>query len=115
MSVQHIKVVKNLLASNDQAAERNGVRLAAAGILAVNVIAAPGAGKTSLIVKTLDALRGQARIGVIEGDIAGSIDTERCWRPARAMPSRSTLAAAATWKPAWCSRRSTISTWSSST
>jgi hydrogenase nickel incorporation protein HypB len=77
MSVQHIKVVKNLLASNDQAAERNGVRLAAAGILAVNVIAAPGAGKTSLIIKTLEALRARARVGVIEGDIAGSIDTEK--------------------------------------
>jgi len=77
MSIQHVKVVKNLLASNDQAAERNRARFVAADILAVNVIAAPGAGKTSLIIKTLAALRGQARVGVIEGDIAGSIDTEK--------------------------------------
>jgi hydrogenase nickel incorporation protein HypB len=77
MSIQHVKVVKNLLASNDQAAERNRARFVAANILAVNVIAAPGAGKTSLIIKTLAALDGQARVGVIEGDIAGSIDTEK--------------------------------------
>ena len=77
MSTQQIKIVRNLLASNDQAAERNRERFQAAGILAVNVIAAPGAGKTSLIVRTLAALAGRARIGVIEGDIAGSIDTEK--------------------------------------
>lgn len=77
MTVQHIKIVKNLLASNDRAAERNHARFAAAGVLAVNVIAGPGAGKTSMIVKTLAALHGQARVGVIEGDIAGSIDTEK--------------------------------------
>src|SRR5262249_43153208 len=55
----------------------NRERFIAAGVLAVNVIAAPGAGKTSLIIKTLEALRGWACVGVIEGDIAGSIDTEK--------------------------------------
>ncbi len=77
MSVQHVKIVKNVLAGNDQAAERNRARFTAAGILALNVIAAPGAGKTSLIVKTMAALGDRARVGVIEGDIAGSIDTEK--------------------------------------
>jgi hydrogenase nickel incorporation protein HypB len=77
VTIQHVKVVKNLLANNDQAAARNRARFEAADILAVNVIAAPGAGKTSLIIKTLAALRGKARVGVIEGDIAGSIDTEK--------------------------------------
>src|SRR5258705_6935040 len=74
---QQIKIVKNLLAGNDQVAERNRARFVAAGVLAINLIAAPGAGKTSLIVKTLATLRGRARVGVIEGDIAGSIDTEK--------------------------------------
>ncbi|MBA3947286.1 MAG: hydrogenase nickel incorporation protein HypB [Herpetosiphonaceae bacterium] len=77
MSVQHVKIVKNVLAGNDQTAERNRARFNAAGVLAVNVIAAPGAGKTSLIVKTMAALGARARVGVIEGDIAGSIDTEK--------------------------------------
>jgi hydrogenase nickel incorporation protein HypB len=77
MSVKQITIVKSLLAGNDQVAERNRARFMAAGVLAINLIAAPGAGKTSLIIKTLTALRSQARVGVIEGDIAGSIDTEK--------------------------------------
>ncbi len=77
MSVQTIQIVKNLLASNDEVAERNRRRFEEAGVLAVNVIASPGAGKTSLIVKTMQALGDRAAVGVIEGDIAGSIDAER--------------------------------------
>ncbi len=77
MSLQRVKIVKNLLSANDQVANSNRARFVAAGVLAVNVIAAPGAGKTSLIIKTMAALGGQARVGVIEGDIAGSIDTEK--------------------------------------
>ncbi|HEU5099887.1 MAG TPA: hydrogenase nickel incorporation protein HypB [Roseiflexaceae bacterium] len=73
--VKTIKIVKNLLENNDLVADVNRQRFLTAGVLAVNVIAAPGAGKTSLIIRTLEALRGQARAGVIEGDIAGSIDT----------------------------------------
>jgi hydrogenase nickel incorporation protein HypB len=76
-NIKTVKIVKNLLESNDLAAEANRRRFAEAGVLAVNVMASPGAGKTSQIVKTLDALRGQARVGVIEGDIAGSIDTAK--------------------------------------
>lgn len=78
MSAHRVKLVQigeSLLLSNDRAAERNRQRLDADRILTINVMAAPGAGKTSLIVKTLAALRGRASVGVIEGDIAGSIDT----------------------------------------
>ncbi len=77
MSVHTVKIVKDLLAANDHVAALNRQRFLAAGVLAVNVIASPGAGKTSLIVRTLEALRDTARIGVIEGDIAGSIDAEK--------------------------------------
>ncbi len=80
MSVQSVKIVnilEGLLAGNDQAAERNRERFSDAGVLAVNIMSSPGAGKTSLIIKTLAAVKGKARIGVIEGDIAGSIDTEK--------------------------------------
>ena len=80
MSVRSVKIVnilEGLLAGNDQAAERNRERFGDAGVLAVNIMSSPGAGKTSLIVKTLAAVKGKARIGVIEGDIAGSIDTEK--------------------------------------
>jgi len=83
MSMQSVKVVnilEGLLAGNDQAAERNRERFTDAGVLAVNVMASPGAGKTSVILRTLAALDGKARVGVIEGDIAGSIDTEKVVR-----------------------------------
>ncbi|MBO0690739.1 MAG: hydrogenase nickel incorporation protein HypB [Candidatus Dormibacteraeota bacterium] len=74
---EHVPVVKSLLAGNDVVAERNRAQIAAAGVLAVNLIASPGAGKTSLILRTLEALSGDLRVGVIEGDIAGSIDAEK--------------------------------------
>ncbi len=80
MSVQSVKIVnilEGLLVGNDQAAARNKQRLSDAGVLTINIMSSPGAGKTSLIIKTLAALKGQARVGVIEGDIAGSIDTEK--------------------------------------
>jgi len=77
MAVERVKVIQNILSGNDQVAERNRERFDEASVLAVNVMASPGAGKTSVIVRTMEALRGRARVGVIEGDIAGSIDTER--------------------------------------
>jgi len=80
MSVGSVKLVtirENLLVGNDEVAARNHARFAAAGVLTVNVMASPGAGKTSLIVRTIEALQGRARVGVIEGDIAGSIDAEK--------------------------------------
>jgi hydrogenase nickel incorporation protein HypB len=75
--IKTVKIVQNMLERNDLAAAANRRRFSAAGILAVNVIAGPGAGKTSLIGRMIEALRGQARVGVIEGDIAGSIDTAK--------------------------------------
>lgn len=75
MSVEHVKVVKHILTGNDEQARRNRARFDAAGVLAINVMASPGAGKTSVISRTIRALAGRARVGVIEGDIAGNIDT----------------------------------------
>ncbi|MEZ4864986.1 MAG: hydrogenase nickel incorporation protein HypB [Caldilineaceae bacterium] len=77
MSVQQISVVQPILAGNDAIAAHNRCRLQQAGVLAINIMAAPGSGKTSLIIKTIAQLKGRARIGVIEGDIAGAIDTEK--------------------------------------
>jgi hydrogenase nickel incorporation protein HypB len=80
MSVHSVKIVnilEGLLVGNDQAAERNKQRFSEAGVLTINIMSSPGAGKTSLILRTLAAIRDRARVGVIEGDIAGSIDTEK--------------------------------------
>jgi hydrogenase nickel incorporation protein HypB len=72
-----IAVVENILSANDRMAARNREQLDGAGVFAINVMASPGAGKTSLILKTLDALQGRLRLGVIEGDLATSIDAEK--------------------------------------
>jgi hydrogenase nickel incorporation protein HypB len=51
--------------------------LAGKSILAVNVMSSPGAGKTTLMLRTAEELKGKARIAVIEGDVSSSIDTEK--------------------------------------
>lgn len=75
-TIKHVQIVQHLLADNDAVAAANRSRFDSARVLAVNIIAGPGAGKTSLISKTLAALR-PAAVGVIEGDLAGQIDTEK--------------------------------------
>lgn len=72
-----IPVVQQILGANDAVAEENRQTFDAHGILGVNLMASPGAGKTSLILATLNCLPTAIRIGVIEGDLAGSIDTDR--------------------------------------
>jgi hydrogenase nickel incorporation protein HypB len=74
---QRIPIVENILSANDKMATRNQSTLDSAKVYAINIMASPGAGKTSLIIKTLEALHGRLRLGVIEGDLATSIDTEK--------------------------------------
>ena len=71
-----IKVLKDILGANEQIAERNRQLLDSNGVFAVNVMSSPGAGKTSLILETIKRLKGETRIGVIEGDVSSSIDAE---------------------------------------
>jgi hydrogenase nickel incorporation protein HypB len=75
--IKTAKVLKNVLVGNDEVAAANRERFESAGVLAVNLLGSPGAGKTSLIVGTMAALSGKVAIGVIEGDIAGRIDADR--------------------------------------
>lgn len=70
-----IEVRQNLLARNDEAARENRARLQDSGVRLLNLMAAPGAGKTSLIVRTIEALRDSLSIAVIEGDIASEVDS----------------------------------------
>ncbi len=72
-----ITILENLLSENDRVADDNGHRLAAAGVHAVNLMSSPGAGKTTLLRKSLEMLGGSVRIGVLEGDIATSLDADR--------------------------------------
>ncbi len=73
----NVKVLRNVLEANDQVAARIRADLAARKIVAVNLISAPGAGKTSLLERTIPALKPHYRIGVIEGDIATTCDADR--------------------------------------
>ena len=72
-----LPVVEKILSANDLIALENRELLDQEGILAVNVMASPGAGKTSLILRTIAALEGSVRIGVIEGDVAGRVDADK--------------------------------------
>lgn len=72
-----IPVVEKILSANDRLALENRARFDAAGVFAINVMASPGAGKTSLIEQTIRALQGKLRIGMINGDIATSFDADR--------------------------------------
>ncbi|MGD2205134.1 MAG: hydrogenase nickel incorporation protein HypB [Anaerolineae bacterium] len=72
-----IAVVEEILSANDQIAGINHRLFDHHGVLAVNVMASPGAGKTSLILRTIEALQGRLRVGVIEGDIASRVDADK--------------------------------------
>ena len=74
---QRIPIVENILSANDRIAEDNRARLDAAGVFAVNLMASPGAGKTSLIEQTLPRLSTLMRVAVVDGDIATSLDADR--------------------------------------
>lgn len=72
-----IPVVKHILSANDQIAEQNLSTLNTLGVFAINIMASPGAGKTSTIIKTFELLENKIKMGVIEGDLASSIDADK--------------------------------------
>ena len=74
---QRIPVVEKILSANDRLAAENQSSLDAANVFAINIMASPGAGKTSLIEQTLKGLEGRLRIAMINGDIATSFDADR--------------------------------------
>jgi hydrogenase nickel incorporation protein HypB len=74
---QRIPVVENILSANDRLAEENRRRIDAAGVFSINLMASPGAGKTSLIEQSLPRLADRLKVGVIDGDIATSFDADR--------------------------------------
>lgn len=72
-----IAVVQDILSANDEIARENRKRFDRAGVLVLNLMSAPGAGKTSLVLRTIAALRPELRLGVVEGDVASQVDAER--------------------------------------
>ena len=76
MEVKVIKVMEEVLGLNDEAAEKNKALFASRGILAVNIMSSPGAGKTSLLQTTIRQLKAEFGVAVIEGDITSQVDAD---------------------------------------
>ena len=72
-----ISIEQSILAKNQRFADDNRSNWSELGLLSLNLVSSPGAGKTSLLVKTLDALRPEVPLWVIEGDQETSNDADR--------------------------------------
>jgi hydrogenase nickel incorporation protein HypB len=75
-----ITIERKVLEKNDEIASRNRSLLESHGIFAINIVSSPGAGKTSLLERTLEELGNTLSIGVIEGDVSTDIDAQRVAR-----------------------------------
>ncbi|HTY71659.1 MAG TPA: hydrogenase nickel incorporation protein HypB [Actinomycetes bacterium] len=74
---ERVVVLERILDENDRTAAANRTDFRDASVCAVNVMSSPGAGKTTVLRRTLQQLQGQVRVGVVEGDIETSIDADR--------------------------------------
>jgi hypothetical protein len=73
-----VPVVERIMNANNRLASENRAQLDAAGVFGINLMASPGAGKTSLILRTIEALSSKVRMGVLEGDTTAVIlDSEK--------------------------------------
>jgi hydrogenase nickel incorporation protein HypB len=72
-----VDVLQNLLSENDHQAAHNRAHFEQHGVLAINLMSSPGAGKTSLLEHTIDALKDRYRLAVIEGDLETENDAQR--------------------------------------
>ncbi|EIJ41005.1 hydrogenase accessory protein HypB [Beggiatoa alba B18LD] len=72
-----VQVLQNLLSENDHQALHNREHFDEHGILVINLMSSPGAGKTALLEKTIESLKDSLRIAVIEGDLETENDAER--------------------------------------
>lgn len=78
MTINRVTVVEKILNANDQVATLNRALLDRSGVLSINLMASPGAGKTSFILQTINVLSSNLRIGVVEGDTAPvTIDADK--------------------------------------
>ena len=73
----HVHVVESVLKLNDDVAKHNRDVLRGAGVFTIDLIGGPGCGKTTLVEKTVAALRKDMRIGVIVGDLTTARDAQR--------------------------------------
>jgi len=72
-----IDVGKKILSANEEYALKNSQFLTKRKILCLNMISSPGSGKTTILIRTINELKGQIKIGVIEGDVQTDLDAEK--------------------------------------
>ena len=77
MSIQVIEVNESVFAGNDRLADETRQKLKKEGTFLLNVMASPGAGKTSVLLRTIGLLKDRYRMGVMEADIDATVDAER--------------------------------------
>lgn len=72
-----ITIERKVLEKNDELAQRNRRMFFERGTFVINMVSSPGSGKTSILEKTLEHLKGQLRIAVVEGDVQTDLDAQR--------------------------------------
>jgi hydrogenase nickel incorporation protein HypB len=78
MNAIRVPVVEKIFSANDRIAEENRRQMMENNVFSINIMASPGAGKTSFILQTIKKLSGDFNIGVIEGDTAAvTIDADK--------------------------------------
>lgn len=75
--VRIIEVKKNILANNDQQAQKLRESLRQQHTFLLNLMSSPGSGKTTLVLKTIELLRDKLKMGVMEADIDSAVDAEK--------------------------------------
>ncbi len=78
MTIEKVQIVEKIFEANDQVAAQTQSLLSKNSVFSINIMASPGAGKTSVILKTIEKLSDKVRIAVIEGDTAPvTIDSDK--------------------------------------
>jgi hydrogenase nickel incorporation protein HypB len=72
-----VTIERKVLEKNDALAAQNRASFTEHGVFVFNLVSSPGSGKTSLLERTIASLKGQLRIGVIEGDVQTDLDAQR--------------------------------------
>jgi hydrogenase nickel incorporation protein HypB len=83
--MKKIEVIQNILEANETIASRNLQLLNENGVFCINIMSAPGAGKTSLLLQTMKLLKDKLNVGIIEGDVASTVDAEKVQSEAQAV------------------------------
>ena len=69
-----IEIKESVFANNDREADALRAELKGKGLFLLNLMSSPGSGKTTTLVRTLEALRGELRVGIMEADIDSDVD-----------------------------------------